>query len=402
MGMEAKFVAVELPMIIGLVGFVFLIAAALLFLSYAQQRQLAPLGLWSLSFGLAAVGMLLLAGRGKIDDFWSIVVANALICSAYGVMWMGARRLDQKPFRPFPATAGSAIWLVAMLIPSVETSFAIRSALVASIGTAYTLLTVAELWRSRRNVLPSRWPAIVLLIVHVLAMPLRVPAVATSLGASVSSVDIFAFVVFEAVLMAMAGAYLFGSLVKEQVAATYRRAASVDVLTGVENRRGFLQQGQRMLQRAAIEGTGTALLVFDIDHFKKINDTYGHAVGDAVLISFCELARAQIRPRDIFARIGGEEFACLLYDASAADALNVAERIRFAFGAAQFAGGARTFSVTVSVGVATSKSSTATLPDLLGAADRALYRAKRGGRNRIEIETGSDSPAPQSLVARTA
>lgn len=397
-------VEIGLPTIIGLVGFAFLIAAALLLLSYLQQRQFAPLGLWSLSFGLAAIGTILLAARGQIPDVWSTILANALLAAAYGIMWAGARRFDGRKRRPFAAMAGVAIWLLAISNPDVYGSFAARSSVMAGIGIVYTLLTVMELWRSRSDGIPSRWPVIVLLLVHALAMPLRIPLVSAWMGTNTAHVNLFAFAVFESVLLAMAGAYLFGSLVRERVAATYRWAASVDALTGVANRRAFIQQGTRMLQRAAAEGRSVSLLLFDIDHFKNVNDAHGHPIGDVVLRSFCDVAKAQIRPLDLFGRIGGEEFAALLYGADTAEAAGVAERIRFAIEATVHASEERSFGVTVSTGIATAQAQlpAADIAELLDAADRALYRAKRGGRNRIEIEPIANRPTPRSLVARTA
>jgi diguanylate cyclase (GGDEF)-like protein len=398
-----KFMEIGLPTIIGLVGFAFLVAAALLLLSYLQQRHLAPLGLWSLSFGLGATGTILLAMRGQVPDFWSILVANALVAAAYGAMWAGARRFDGRGGRPWAAIAGVAVWLAAMQVPEFYAAPTVRSALMAAIGIGYTVLTVIELWRSRGDGLPSRWPAIVLLLVHALAMPARIPLVADWLGTNPSHISLFAFAIFESVLLAMAGAYLFGSLVREKVAASYRWAASVDALTGVANRRAFLQQGTRLLQRACADGRSISLLLFDIDHFKKINDAYGHPVGDVVLKEFCDIAKAQIRPVDLFGRIGGEEFACLLFDGSAEDAALVAERVRFAFEGAEYRSDGKSFGATVSTGIATARPPSTDLPSLLDAADRALYRAKRGGRNRIEADaSAAPRTAVPSLPARRA
>ena len=136
-----------------------------------------------------------------------------------------------------------------------------------------------------------------------------------------------------------------------------------------------------------------ALVLFDIDRFKEVNDTAGHQAGDAVLKTFAELVTASLRPGDLFGRLGGEEFACLLPKISIAQALQLAERIRSAFAALPFP--YLDGNVTVSVGLAmsgetttemASKSASATdseLQTLFAAADRALYRAKAEGRNRV-------------------
>ncbi len=383
---------IDLPTVIGFVGVAFFLAAVLLLLSWLQQPDLAPLSLWSLGFGLAAAGALLIAARGHIPDFWSIVVANALLAAAYGALWSGARRLDGRPALAGWALAGVAVWLVAMLVPEIHGDLRSRVALKVATGVTYTLLTAFELWRSRGDGLPSRWPAIVVLLIHAAALPVRLTLAADWLeNPEPSHSSLFAFAIFESILLAMAGTYLFGSLVREKVAASYRWAASVDALTGVANRRAFLQAGVRLMQRASVEGREMSVLLFDIDHFKTVNDAYGHAAGDSVLKTFCDVAQAQIRPADLFARIGGEEFACLLFDAGAADAALVAERVRWAFEGAQHTSEERSFGATVSVGIATARASQQELPELLASADRALYRAKRAGRNRIEADTSEAS-----------
>jgi len=121
--------------------------------------------------------------------------------------------------------------------------------------------------------------------------------------------------------------------------------------------------------------------LFDLDRFKDINDTAGHQAGDRVLRAFCALATAAIRSGDLFGRLGGEEFACLLADTSMAQALHIAERLRREFASLRVAG--LQGNASVSVGVALAGEADCTLPALLAIADRALYRAKADGRNRV-------------------
>src|SRR5262249_13952502 len=149
-------------------------------------------------------------------------------------------------------------------------------------------------------------------------------------------------------------AYLFGGLAKDRIAVLYRRASLIDPLTGVANRRNFSQVAERMIARARFTGRPIALLLFDLDHFKNINDTFGHHAGDAVLTEFCRLATSLLRPTDLFGRIGGEEFAGLLPDTGRQDALLLAERLRSALEATPHTVGRRTLAATVSVGVAIS------------------------------------------------
>jgi diguanylate cyclase (GGDEF)-like protein len=158
-----------------------------------------------------------------------------------------------------------------------------------------------------------------------------------------------------------------------------------DPLSGCLNRRGFEQQFRRELARAARTQTELALVVLDLDHFKQINDTYGHLTGDQVITESGELLRANARAGDIVARTGGEEFAILAPGSGMAGAQHLALRIVEAFRRREF-GGSRRIPVTASVGlVAETITDEAVLSDLLARADEALYAAKRSGRNRVVV-----------------
>jgi len=199
-----------------------------------------------------------------------------------------------------------------------------------------------------------------------------------------SDLDLLTFAVFEGAFVCICAAYLFGGLAKDRIAARYRRASLTDSLTGVANRRGFFERGERLLMRARFAREPTAIIIFDLDRFKSINDWYGHLAGDEVLTSFCRLATSHLRPNDLFGRIGGEEFVSLLPDTGEDDAIWMAERVRRAFEASSHPIGQRAIRSTVSVGVAISDEEYSDLSALLAAADRALYRAKALGRNRVE------------------
>jgi diguanylate cyclase (GGDEF)-like protein len=238
------------------------------------------------------------------------------------------------------------------------------------------------------NQLNSRLAIIALLLFHALALPLRIPLAARADGYH----DLLAFVFFETMLLAICGAYLLAGMVKDGVTQFYQRAATVDSLTGIANRRYFFEQGDRIIQRLGIQRRPVALLLFDLDRFKQINDEYGHAAGDEVLTDFCAIAAGQFRPTDLFARLGGEEFACLLPDTSAQHATAIAERVRSAFSEDRRRAGQRPFLATVSVGIAVTGAETAALTSLLVSADAALYRAKSEGRDKVvtaTIETGT-------------
>lgn len=162
------------------------------------------------------------------------------------------------------------------------------------------------------------------------------------------------------------------------------RLATTDSLTGCVNRRQFLDRGAQEVARARRFGQALSLLMFDLDHFKAVNDRHGHAAGDAVLSAVAANVRQELREVDTFARLGGEEFAVLLPEALLSDAKQVAERLRRAVAEADH-GVEGLGAVTTSVGVAQLTSDDAGVEDLLHHVDAALYDAKRGGRDRVRV-----------------
>ncbi|GAA4007288.1 sensor domain-containing diguanylate cyclase [Sphingomonas humi] len=171
----------------------------------------------------------------------------------------------------------------------------------------------------------------------------------------------------------------FAGLVINQL--ELRTLAQRDCLTGCLSRRAFLELAEAALRGRAADGAGSALLLFDLDHFKAINDTHGHPAGDQVLRSVGAAVAAIMRKGDLFGRIGGEEFGILLTDVDTAGAHSIADRIRLAISAL---GQPTCLPVSTSIGL-TPASGGMDLSLLLERADEALYRAKRNGRNRVEM-----------------
>jgi diguanylate cyclase (GGDEF)-like protein len=360
------------------------VAGCLLLLSWLQHQRIVALGVWGFGFITASVATtLIIVARGTIPDFWSIIVGNALLAVAYGILWSGARKFDSKNVSVLLALAGVLVWLVACSIGPIYARPEARATVMAAIGICYTLLAVLELWRSRGDG-AWRWPIMLLLLGHAASIPIHIPVAGAWKHPDPAHVDLLTFMIFEAAFVSICAAYLFGGLVKDRIALSYQQASLTDPLTGVANRREFFQTGERLLTRTRFARQPVALLMFDLDQFKRINDRYGHHAGDEVLTAFCKVAKSQMRPADLFGRIGGEEFASLLLDTGLEDAVWLAERMRGAFAAASHNVGEHIFSSTVSVGVAVLDDGRSDLGALLDAADQALYRAKALGRNRVE------------------
>lgn len=173
--------------------------------------------------------------------------------------------------------------------------------------------------------------------------------------------------------------------------AELKRLSARDELTGISNRRHFQEMAEMDLSRADRSQQPVSVLLLDLDHFKRINDAYGHAAGDAVLCAVAGAWRHELRCHDVLARIGGEEFAVLLPDCSAPQAELLARRLVAATRKLRpLKGTAEDVAVTVSIGVATRLANSPTdLSGLLMAADTALYAAKREGRDRLVVASGT-------------
>jgi diguanylate cyclase (GGDEF)-like protein len=166
-----------------------------------------------------------------------------------------------------------------------------------------------------------------------------------------------------------------------------REMAATDMLTGLPNRRHFLGQLEQEKARVSrAEEKSAAVLMIDIDHFKVVNDTFGHATGDHVLRHLADLMREDLRKIDTLGRLGGEEFAVILPGADSAAAEIFAERLRKQVAETPAVHEQWTIPLTISIGVTEIKPGDNSADDALTRADRALYRAKECGRNRVTVE----------------
>jgi diguanylate cyclase (GGDEF)-like protein len=189
----------------------------------------------------------------------------------------------------------------------------------------------------------------------------------------------------EAFLMTIATAFILLAMSKERTELRHKTAAMTDPLTGLLNRRAFLQDAESLLQQQTARDRPIAVLLIDLDHFKSINDRFGHAVGDKVLQIFAKTTRGGLRQTDLVGRLGGEEFTVVLADAGMDNAYLVADRLRKAFAAAAAVVDGETIYATASIGVSVIIDPRQDLAKLITLADQALYLAKARGRNRVEV-----------------
>jgi diguanylate cyclase (GGDEF)-like protein len=325
---------------------------------------------------------------GTVSDLISLDLANTLLFLSFGVTWTGARVFDGRPIRPLWLFAGPLFWLIIAHLPSLAGDLELRFLVASGIVTTYTWLTAYEFWRGRSEPLVSRWPAICMLFAHGALFLLRTPLFSILPWATPTDVmgSVWLTVLsFEALLFTISIAFILLAMAKERTEYRHRTAAMVDPLTGLANRRSFLLDAGELAKRHALHPCSTAVLLIDLDHFKSINDRFGHAIGDRVLQVFADTARANLRSTDIIGRLGGEEFAAVLSDVGREKAVALAERLRSTF--AELAGevDGRPVAATVSIGLVVNGDKRIDMAELLGLADQALYFAKERGRNRVEV-----------------
>ena len=365
------------------------ILGLLLLFVWAQNTAISAVAWWGFAHLLRAASVTLFGLYGSVSDLISIDFANALLLTSFALTWTGARVFDHQRPQPIRLFGGAAIWLIACRIPGFAQAYDVRVLMASAIITTYTWATAYEFWRGRSEPLVSRWPAILMLFAHGALYLLRTPFGAvlpwSSTGNQVFASVWLTVLSFEALLFTISIAFILLAMAKERIEYRHKTASLIDPLTGVANRRAFLQDGEALLKRQATDPRPIAVMLLDLDHFKSVNDRFGHAIGDRVLEIFADVAGSSMRHVDLFGRLGGEEFAALLRDTTHERALAVAEQIRADFAAATRDVQGRPVTATVSIGVVISHDAVLDLSALLAQADHALYRAKDSGRNRVEI-----------------
>ena len=358
-----------------------MLGAMLLF--FGNQEKIPALKWWGSAYllGAAAVAAATIAGA-RFGDIASLAM-NAAGFIACGMVWNAARVFHgRKPNIP-GLVLGAIAWVgVALALPSEQSM--LKLTIGAAIIAIYACLTAAELGRERRRAMQRRWPALALPALHgsVLLLPILLGNVLRPHDAAFGdSVWVTVFSV-ELVLYAIGTVFVIFMLVSDREVTAHKTAASMDPLTGMFNRRGFAEACARVIEREAGAGRPVTVMIFDIDHFKSINDRFGHPAGDEILKLFSAVVVNNLRITDLSGRIGGEEFAALL-PCPLEEGVIVAERVRECFQAAGIVCDEGAVDTTVSIGVAGGPAGTE-LEVLLAAADTALYQAKRGGRNRVE------------------
>jgi diguanylate cyclase (GGDEF)-like protein len=367
--------------------FVTALLGALLVFAGLQNRDVRAPMVWGASYIVTAVGLALLTTHGAAPELIAVDTANALVLLGFGLTWAGARMFDHLPVRPALVLAAPALWLAACRIPAFSDDLNLRVVLVSAMLAMLAAVTAEEFWRGRDEPLMSRWPTVVVLLAYGAALLARIPA--TLLSPSLEGQTLmhgvsFAVIAFGTLLFTVVMAFLLLNMTKERTELRHKIASLIDPLSGVPNRRAFLEGSARLLAQQAVDREPLAIFLFDLDRFKLINDRLGHGVGDKVLQLFADTATATLGSDILFGRIGGEEFGAVLTVSDYGEAVAIADRVRRNFASAAAPQGIADLRPTVSVGVTIGDDPKVEIKSLLALADQALYRAKANGRDRVE------------------
>jgi len=366
------------------IGTLFVIATCVtallgLFLLFAwMQDRIQALAWWGMAYLIGGFSGALWRLDGVVSPPLPSGTGDVLLFVAVGMIWSAARLFHGRPVRWGAMGFGAAVWLAACAVPAFLHYSPARIILGSMIVASYTFLTAAELSRERRKSVIRRWPALFVPMLH--GAIFLLPMALASLGVRSLATGWIAVFAIEVVLYVVGAAFIVLVLAKDRTVNRYKLAAQTDPLTGLLNRRGFFEAAAAVTAAHTASLAPVCVLAFDLDHFKSINDRFGHKTGDMVLDLFAKVVRTTMRTDDVIGRVGGEEFVAVL-SGRLADACIAAERVRAAF--AKAAIDSPQIPATVSIGVACGLP-TVPIDTLIARADAMLYRAKTNGRNRIE------------------
>ncbi len=374
---------------------------SVLLVIWRLKRSQRGLFWWSISLYLRSMGLVLILLRGRIADVLSIDLALAMLVSGVSVSWAAARLQSRQKVSIPLVIAPVALWLIVGRIPEIHSSMGNR---LAFVSTEMGLYALAIAWEFRRQ---SRLHghlrtalAGVFLISGGIHLSRAVYMASHHIPDRLPEIGNLAAVTFYVYLLLLfAGGMIGIGFHWEQLVRSLKYEAEYDDLTRVFNRRALALRAERLLEASSQPQMLTALLLFDLDHFKSVNDRFGHQGGDAVLRAFSNLIRSELRNVDLFGRIGGEEFAAVLPNVTRDDARGIAERLRRAVETLDVVHSGATISVTVSIGLAAAHAADTSLAELMSEADVSLYEAKVRGRNRVhgaEPALQEDAASPVS------
>ncbi|MNV03359.1 Diguanylate cyclase DosC [compost metagenome] len=368
------------------------LVTTVLYAVWSFNRNIPGLRLWMVSFLLGSVFSVSLLVRDWFPEVVAVVISQGSVSLAAYLCLMASRMyMGRRPFSHWYAVLGiGALMVASVYFTVVQPHLGMRFVFVGLGAGICFLLTARTMADGGVRRVPARYLFALVAGLHGLFLLLRpalfklAPVAPGGLPDAGLVTLVSQFVLLEAIVAVVLLGFGALMLANEFITSELRHLAEMDPLTNVFNRRAFLTLLDKAISAAQRTGTAVPVLVMDLDHFKNINDTWGHRAGDDVLRHFVMLAHRCLRKEDVMGRLGGEEFAIFLPNASAAGALAVAERLRALVEAQPVATGPQSIPLTVSVGVTLCAHGDAA-GAALQRADEAMYLAKERGRNRVEV-----------------
>lgn len=355
---------------------------------YSQKRNypasIKGLGQWCMALLLLFVAGVLIAGRGRLPDAITISVSNLLLWSGVYVSYVGSQLFFGVRPIVWPWMLLITLALLSSLWFSLVTpDYVVRLACFTSLMAALFAVHAWLIFRQGDMTFAKGLTGIVLLAMAGIQIMRLATFIVAPPQHGITDTSVYQVIYVTsfsfATLLLSIGLVLMAT---DRLRAELEHLATHDSLTNALTRRHMDEACHMEIERSRRTGRSTAMLMMDLDHFKAVNDTYGHQAGDQVLVNFVIKVNALLRPSDLLGRFGGEEFVALLPETSLEEAMVVAERIRAlcAIGPEAVQG----TTCSVSVGVASTLNERDTVDALLARADAAVYRAKANGRNRVE------------------
>jgi diguanylate cyclase (GGDEF)-like protein len=376
------------------------LVTAILLAVASFNKNIPGLRLWTWSYLGTSGFCLTLLLRDRMPEVVSVVLAQGALCTSAYLCWQAGRTYAGRTLLPtrYAVMAIAAVLAVAVFFTSVRPNPNARYMVLCIFVGACFLLTAITMLRGATRYLPARCLFAAMVGFHGLFVLLR-PLFFGLVDPAIDKLRYNALLSMLSQVVALeAGIAVvmiaFGTLIltNEFITTELRHQAEVDPLTDVSNRRAFLVQLDKAIAHAKQQRKPLPVIVIDLDHFKSINDTWGHHSGDEVLRHFAALAGRCLREGDVFGRLGGEEFAIFLPNSQADGAALVAERLRALVQATPLQIDGRSIALTASIGVSLSDSSDSA-ETVLQRADEAMYQAKQRGRNRVEFISKPDAPS---------
>jgi diguanylate cyclase (GGDEF)-like protein len=381
-------VTLDIPTVILVVAFIDALCGVILLSAYFMFFRGSQAALWwGASHIMLAAGVIISMAGASLQSDPVTATAFAFFLSSAAAQWYGTRLLTGSRSHLWLVLVGPILIIAVNLLPVGAALPMVRGISAGVLNLAYFISAIYALMRPSSERLRGYLPLAMLFVANVIVVGLApFGGLGSSDGGMPPIFSLLGLIYIESHLFVLGTTIFVIAALREGKEMAERKQAARDDLTGLPNRRGFSEMGDRLIARCYAEGKPIGVAVIDLDNFKSVNDRFGHAMGDAVLKRFALVAQSALRNNDVIGRVGGEEFAMLLHGSDTVASAAIVERIRRAFQAeAEFIDGIPV-RATLCAGVAGANTKVS-LESLLKDADIALYRAKNSGRNRVQTLT---------------